>query len=509
MTSPLAEQVTSAVQTFGAETSEQLAGHPDVAADVLAQVSEYMARKVADVILVARTLDDEQELARTVAYIWCELKCEWVRYNQVMQYQLANTGEADPAIWLKGSVASGLLAALEPLLPPAQLEALDVMLSDPLQIARPDDALLGDLRQQHLKNGKLVGTISAEINSLFRAVLDVQDRLLQASRAGGEMDSLALLQGLVDRFDTSFATLRTSLRHDNRTPFAAMWRILQGDLQHQAQTLALRCQFTDASPPDAAIDAQHVESLLGCWFAAGRFLMLGLTAETTVQRRERDKSLHQHVDVRCTVAPDCGTLSFHDDGPGLAPAAFQAGQAEAWDRLIEVCNAVCVTVDYVQVDGESATLTLRWAPFRYEQAEALMIVRHGGALYGLPVAQISRVVAVEPGALRQVAGSPLFHWQQHAYGWIELPRPLALTVDSEIAAPSHAALLEVDGERLAIGIDGVEQLHAAIVQPVTTMAFDMPPYLRGVVRYSGALCLVVDPGQLRAIRAEDHVPTAL
>lgn len=68
--------------------------------------------------------DDEIELYRTLAAFWLELRFEWQRNNEVMNYQTVLRGAADPRVIAEGSVGSFLLSRIETLLDPSHLEML-------------------------------------------------------------------------------------------------------------------------------------------------------------------------------------------------------------------------------------------------------------------------------------------------------------------------------------------------------------------------------------------------
>jgi len=68
--------------------------------------------------------EDEIELYRTLAAYWLELRFEWQRNNEVMNYQTVLRGSAEPRVIAEGSVGSFMLSRIETLLDPAHLELL-------------------------------------------------------------------------------------------------------------------------------------------------------------------------------------------------------------------------------------------------------------------------------------------------------------------------------------------------------------------------------------------------
>lgn len=93
--------------------------------------------------------DDEPELYRSLALLWLELKFEWQRYNQVMNYQVMLKGEADPRVFAKGGICSSAIALIEGLLEPGDLEQLVDLSAAPLEFGKPDHSRLRAYLDRH------------------------------------------------------------------------------------------------------------------------------------------------------------------------------------------------------------------------------------------------------------------------------------------------------------------------------------------------------------------------
>lgn len=92
-----------------------------------AMLRNYTAARVAAIRDLASAMpepDDEVELYRTLAAYWLELRFEWQRNNDVMNYQTVLRGTAEPRVTAEGSVGSFLLSRIETLLDPAHLDLL-------------------------------------------------------------------------------------------------------------------------------------------------------------------------------------------------------------------------------------------------------------------------------------------------------------------------------------------------------------------------------------------------
>ena len=87
----------------------------------------YSVARVAAIRDLANAMpepDDEIELYRTLAAFWLELRFEWQRNNEVMNYQTVLRGTAEPRVIAEGSVGSFMLSRIETLLDPSHLDML-------------------------------------------------------------------------------------------------------------------------------------------------------------------------------------------------------------------------------------------------------------------------------------------------------------------------------------------------------------------------------------------------
>jgi len=92
-----------------------------------AMLRSYATARVAAIHDLAAAMpeaEDEIELYRTLAAYWLELRFEWQRNNEVMNYQTVLRGSAEPRVIAEGSVGSFMLSRIETLLDPAHLELL-------------------------------------------------------------------------------------------------------------------------------------------------------------------------------------------------------------------------------------------------------------------------------------------------------------------------------------------------------------------------------------------------
>ena len=101
----------------------------DVALDPVAAtiVRDYALSRVAAIRDLAAAMpeaDDEIELYRTAAAFWLELRFEWQRNNEIMNYQTVLRGHADPRVVVEGAIGSFMLSRLEVCLDASHLDML-------------------------------------------------------------------------------------------------------------------------------------------------------------------------------------------------------------------------------------------------------------------------------------------------------------------------------------------------------------------------------------------------
>jgi hypothetical protein len=90
-------------------------------------VRDYARSRVAAMHDLAQAMpeaDDEIELYRTVAAGWLELRFEWQRNNEIMNYQTVLRGHPDARVVAEGAIGSYMLSRLESCLEARHLELL-------------------------------------------------------------------------------------------------------------------------------------------------------------------------------------------------------------------------------------------------------------------------------------------------------------------------------------------------------------------------------------------------
>lgn len=139
---PLAERLTMRLAADDLETTARKLLADTFEAPIVDEMSTYAMGKgelVAELALALGEPDDEEELYRTITDLWLELKFEWARHNQVMNYQLIRRGEADPRVMARGGVCSHVIMALESLLRPRDIAGLTSLVAAPLEHCNTGD----------------------------------------------------------------------------------------------------------------------------------------------------------------------------------------------------------------------------------------------------------------------------------------------------------------------------------------------------------------------------------
>lgn len=121
-------------------TIEEIAGVIEADASVRTELHDYAHARLAGIRALAASLDDpddQLELYRTMAAFWLELRFEWQRHNEVMNYQVAQRGRADGRVVATASIGSAILARIESLLAESHLQLLASYALELLAAAQP------------------------------------------------------------------------------------------------------------------------------------------------------------------------------------------------------------------------------------------------------------------------------------------------------------------------------------------------------------------------------------
>ncbi|MBL6720509.1 MAG: hypothetical protein ISQ08_03770 [Planctomycetes bacterium] len=139
---PLAERLKSKLDPQDLDSTARNLLADSFSEPIVEEMSAYATGKgdlVAELVDALGEAGDEEELYRTITDLWLELKFEWARHNQVMNYQLIRKGEADPRVMARGGVCSHVIMALESLLRPRDIAGLTSLVAAPLEHCPSED----------------------------------------------------------------------------------------------------------------------------------------------------------------------------------------------------------------------------------------------------------------------------------------------------------------------------------------------------------------------------------
>ena len=122
--SNLAQQLTKAVNTESvvATVREIFEDFDEKQVTAFARFAVEKAEHVAELATALPDEEDEQDLYRSISQLWLELKFEWDRHNQVMNYQILKGDAPDPHVQARGCVVSAVISSLESLMREEDLE---------------------------------------------------------------------------------------------------------------------------------------------------------------------------------------------------------------------------------------------------------------------------------------------------------------------------------------------------------------------------------------------------
>jgi len=88
-----------------------------------------------DLVTLIKEIDDEDEVAMTLAINYIELKSRWIAINTKINYQNFRTGSCDPVSALRAAAISQLLAKVESLLSQGDIDQITQFLAEPIRRA--------------------------------------------------------------------------------------------------------------------------------------------------------------------------------------------------------------------------------------------------------------------------------------------------------------------------------------------------------------------------------------
>ncbi|MEO0649322.1 MAG: hypothetical protein AAFZ65_01425 [Planctomycetota bacterium] len=124
--SNLAQKLTEVVntETVVATVREMFDDYDQQQVNAFARFAIEKAEHIAELAVALPDKDDEEDLYRSITQMWMELRFEWDRHNQVMNYQIMKGETPDPMVQARGCVVSAVIHSLETFLDEKDLEEI-------------------------------------------------------------------------------------------------------------------------------------------------------------------------------------------------------------------------------------------------------------------------------------------------------------------------------------------------------------------------------------------------
>lgn len=213
--------------------------------------------------------EDEGELFRTVAAYWLELRFEWQRNNEVMNYRQAQGKAADALVIGQGAVGSAVLACLEKSLERRNLEELAGYALELLARARDRHATSESATHAAARPaGSSAGTLSSCLLALTgNAQLLADASALTEELQLGESEQRQVMAYLArkhkDLLDLGSTLATVEEEPELHRAMAALWLELR--FEWQRYNMVLNYQAIQGAPTDPVrlACAAHCSGILG------------------------------------------------------------------------------------------------------------------------------------------------------------------------------------------------------------------------------------------------------
>jgi two-component system chemotaxis sensor kinase CheA len=218
-------------------------------------------------------------------------------------------------------------------------------------------------------------------------------------------------------------------------------------------------------------------------------------------------------------------IQVRDDGGGVAAAALAEGERrgslvdalaepgfstahsvseiagrgvglDAVKRQVESVGG-SLAIDTEPSCGTSITLLL---PATLALLRVLIVVR-GAQRFGLPLASVSEIVAVDE--VMTLGGRPSIMVAQESIALCDLAPVLGIAV-ADLPEVSRALVVEATNGRLAVACEQVVGEQEVVVKPLSPSLGAVPGYLGATILSDGGIVLVLDPAHL--VRQAPGVP---
>lgn len=457
------------------ERVEPMIVEAELPTELVAPVTAYLQSKIDALREYVDALgdpEDEEELYRSTAFWWLELKNEWARFNQVTQYRMIRLGEMSPTLQAKGAVCQEVLGRVERVLLPRDVAMLTEIWAEPLVFGQRDLRQVRSFLDHHRA---AVG----RIDHLMVAASDTYAHLVKVVDETTDPATRERVSSLMSLYERELGVLRDDMQQVLAVDFAMAWRDIEAQIYAASEALG---GHTQVMPPNTAmhVDARSLPGLGDVVLGAAR-LLLG-TAEAPEARMAANKTAHHTI--QCDVSERDGShvIELRDTGAGDLDrrVADDDAQRDAWAALQRRVASLGGGVTMACAPGESTTIT------------AVLPVPRTGAVEAFVVLEGRRAALVRSAWVRGIRASAA---DEHALDLRGDTAGLGVSVD--LALPS--------GRELSVRVDRVGASLRSLVLPATAaedpsvLAFD------GVVYHRAAFVPVYGERLLLAQRAANEI----
>ncbi len=191
--------------------------------------------------------------------------------------------------------------------------------------------------------------------------------------------------------------------------------------------------------------------------------------------------------------------------PGFSTAAAVtnvSGRGVGMDVVRTNVEKIGGKVELESKPGQGTTLRLR-IPLTLAIVPAL-IVKSRGQSFALPQGALSELVHLSADSydkeIEWMEGAPLYRLRGNLLPLVFLERMLEQSLDARPGRDrdNYIAVLDVDGRRFGLVVDGLADPEEIVVKPLSTVLKSIGLYTGATVLGSGNLALILDPGSIAA-----------
>ena len=343
------------------------------------KVMDYARSKAASIAELADALgapEDEPELYRSIGFLWLELKTEWVRYNQTMNYQCVRDGEAEPSVFIKGSVCADILTAVEGFMMPSEVEKLDAICVEPVAIGGPDV----NGTQRFLKHCE--GQI-ASVARIFSQASDAAASLSELRTA--QSLPATRLDVLTKRYEKMLSDLAQEADRVLAVDFDTVWPILADCVEAMARDTGARITVAKAAAPDLKVDLRLARKLADVTRGAGAVL-LAFAQEKPEARKAQGKAAHAEFSVAVVSGERSTELRLAFEGRGDLGRTLEANEEArgAWSTFLAELEVMGAAASVADTEGRSTEVIITIPRAGLASGEGFVVVEGRGSLVCFP-----------------------------------------------------------------------------------------------------------------------------